>query len=214
MTVLTEAQFQELENCLISDRLQNVGLHYDLLDHFYCLTTLYMDQGKEFPEAMAQAKKELAPEGFSTIEEEVSIFLQFNFQIQMNRILYSGAFLATFGQTAYVLFRNLKWPAANAFLILGIMALFFMVLPVLSYRIYKRGKSMEYYVKFRMIIGMLAIALFGLGSAFKVFYLPGANIQILAGTALLALGFFPMYFWQLFTEANKKEAGNLSLSNP
>lgn len=203
MTTLSDIQFRELENRLRKAGLLMPGLYHDLLDHMYCLTTKYMDEeGKSFEEALDKAQKNLAPDGFIAIEHDVSFFLNFHIQIRMKRILYLGAFLAAFGQTAYVLFRTLHWPGANYFLFGGIFSLLFLLLPGLLFQFKQNVDQLSSAKKIRFGSGVAGVVLFALGSAFKVFYLPGGNVQILLGTSLLALVFFPLYFWQVYKEAS------------
>ena len=198
MSTLSDEEFEKLELRLRQSGIKQSGLYHDLLDHFYCLTTVYMERGKSFPEALREAEKELAPDGFSTLEHEVSFYLTFDFQLHMNRLLYGGAFVAAVGQTLYVLFRTLHWPYAETFLVAAIFALFFLLIPglILQYRENRTGLSMAERIRF--FSGLGGLALFGMGSAFKLMYWPIANAQILLGTALLALLFFPLYFYQMY----------------
>jgi hypothetical protein len=209
MNVLNDAQMAQLEEILRQTTFKNRGLYYDLLDHFYCLTTLYMDQGLSFELSLEKALKELAPEGFTTIDQEVTFFLTFNFQLKMNKLFYSGAFLAAFGETLYVLFRSLKWPGQDGFLFMGIFALFFMLIPALIYQFRENAPRLNRLVRFRFFSGLLGIAIFGLGSAFKIFHLPAANMQIVLGTGLLAFFFFPLFFYQKYMNSSQLESKSI-----
>jgi hypothetical protein len=204
---LTDAQFEKLELQLKNAGLNRKALFHDLLDHYYCLTTMYMDEGQNFETASKTAFKELAPDGFSAIEQELQIFLNFNIHLRMNRILYSGAFLAALGQTLYVLFKTLHWPGANIALMLACAALFFMVLPVWILQLRSAYSKMPSARKIRIISGLLAISFFALGSVFKIQHYIGANALILLGTAILAILFFPLFFWEQYKEAVKKSSG-------
>jgi hypothetical protein len=204
MTVLTDEQFDLLESQLKSAGLHKKGLYNDLLDHYYCLTTFYMNSGHPFQESCLKAYKELAPNGFNEIEQELNIFLTINIQIRMNRILYSGALIATVGQTLYVLFRTLHWPGGAIALMIGCFALFLMVVPVLLIRFMTSGNHYSTSERFRYISGLAGISLFAMGSVFKIMHWPGANIQIILGTALLALLFFPLFFWQQYKKATEE----------
>jgi hypothetical protein len=201
MTVLTDEQFYLLEEHLNSSGLHRKGLYNDLLDHYYCLTTYYMDKGHPFKESSIMAYKELAPNGFNEIEQELNIFLTIKIQIHMNRILYSGAFIAAVGQTLYVLFRTLHWPGGPIVFMIGCFALFLMVVPVLLIRFFKPATRYSLADRFRHLSGISGISFFAMGSAFKIMHWPGANVQILLGTASLALLFFPLFFWQQYKKA-------------
>lgn len=204
MHSLTDEQFEELENQLIKAGLRHQALFHDLLDHYYCLTTYYMDGGASFDMAASMAYQELAPDGFNSIDQELQFLLQFNFQIRMNRILYVGAFLATTGQALYVLFRNLRWPGANLLLLMGCAALFFMVLPVWVTQFLRTSHQMSSLRQTRIVSGFFGLGLFALGSAFKLLHLPTANIQIILGISGLVLVFFPLFFWEQYKDSIRK----------
>lgn len=205
MMALTDPQFEILEDRLRNSKLRQSGLYHDLLDHFYCLTTQHMEQGKTFDEALELAQKELAPEGFSVIDTEISFLLTFDFQIRMRKLLYGGAFVAAFGQTLYVLFRTLHWPGANMWLVVAVASLFCMLIPGLIYEYRGNADRLSSAVRLRIMSGLAGLSFFGLGSAFKVMHWPGANVQILLGTALLALLFFPLYFWQMYQHSLRQQ---------
>jgi hypothetical protein len=166
-----------------------------------------MDRGHDFESASTVAYKELAPDGFPAIEQELQIFLNFNFHLRMNRILYLGAFLAAFGQTMYVLFKTLHWPGANLMLVVACSALFFMVLPVWILQLRSAYSKMNSGKRIRIISGLLAISSFALGSVFKIQHFLGSNVLLLFGTAILALVFFPLFFWEQYKEAVKQSSG-------
>lgn len=201
MTVLTDEQFDLLEAQLKSAGLHKKGLYNDLLDHYYCLTTFYMDNGQPFRESSQKAYKELAPNGFNEIEQELNIYLTINIQIRMNRILYSGALLAAVGQTLFILFKTLHWPGGPMAFMIGCVALFFMVVPVMIIRFINSSGKYSVADRLRYLSGLAGICFFEMGSAFKIMHWPSANIQILLGTASLALVFFPLFFWHQYKKA-------------
>jgi hypothetical protein len=205
MMVLTDEQFDLLEKRLQQAQVRQSGLYHDLLDHFYCLTTVYMEKGKPFHEALDMAQQELAPEGFSDIDREVTFFLTFDFQIRMNKFLYGGAFVAAFGQTLYVLFRTLRWPGSEYFLMMAVSALFIFLIPGLVHKYRENAPGLSQAVRIRILSGLVGLGLFGLGSAFKVMHWIAANVQIILGTALLTLVFFPLYFWQMYKQETFKQ---------
>jgi hypothetical protein len=201
MIGLTDSQFEILELRLKKAGLKKTGLYHDLLDHFYCETEALVYKGIPFETAMERAFNQLAPDGVQAIEEELFFLLTFNKQLSMNRLLYVGGFIATVGQTLYVLFRTLHWPGAQTCLILACGALFLMVIPALIYRINRNYSQLTQSTRYRILAGLLGIGLFGGGSFFKIMHWPSANIQILLGTGLLALVFFPIYFWQEYQKS-------------
>lgn len=198
---MTDIQFSILEARLSEAGIKRAGLYADLLDHYYCLTESYMVQGLTFEESCQLAILEMAPDGFSSIEKDLDFLLTFNFQVNMKRLLYSGGLIATVGQTLYVLFRQQHWAGAPFFLMVACVALFLMVIPALIVEYAQKSKSISGNVRLRILSGLVGIALFGAGSAFKLAHWPGASIQIVVGTAILALLFFPLYFWQQYQKS-------------
>lgn len=208
MTIsLTDAQFDQLEEHLTRAGLHRKALFHDLLDHYYCLTTRYMGEGKPFEEASKSAYRELAPDGFPAIENQLQIFLHFNIHLRMNRILYLGAFVAAFGESMYVAFRNFHWPGASFMLMLACAALFFMVLPVWVIQFVQNRHTMRVGKRIRIIAGLAGIAFFGMGSAFKVLHWAGANVQLLAATVLFGFVFFPLFFWEQYRNSVRQAEG-------
>jgi len=198
MMCLSDQQFERLESRLKAAGIKRDGLYHDLLDHFYCLTIDYMETGRNFEEALHLAYQEIAPDGFSAIEQELNIFLTFNIQIRMNKVLYSAAFIAAFGQTMYVTFNKLHWPGGPAFLWVACAATLFFVIPILVHKYWSNRSEYSTRERFRFMSGIVAVGFFTLGSALKIMHLPSANVQILLGTFLFAFVFFPLYFWEQY----------------
>jgi len=198
MICLNDQQFAQLEDKLKSEGIQRDGRYHDLLDHFYCLTSFYMEAGQSFETASKQAYQEIAPDGFSAIEQELNLFLTFNIQIRMNKVLYSTAFAAAFGQTMYLLFKTLHWPGGPAFLMMACASILCVVVPILVFK-YIKGRAEFSLIKLiRFMAGIIAISLFSIGSALKIMHLPTANTQIVLGSGILALVFFPLYFYEQY----------------
>jgi hypothetical protein len=201
ITVLSDFQFDVLEKHLQAEGFRQGGLFQDVLDHMYCLTTRYMENGLSFEQAMKMASSDLHPDGLGGIDEEVTQYLHFSFHCRMNKLLYGAAFVAAFGQTLYILFKTLHWPAANLSLIVACTALLLVVIPILTWQYLRTRSTKSGLVRWRIVSGILALIFFGMGSVFKVMHLPSANIQMLLGTFLLAFVFFPIFFWQQYQKA-------------
>lgn len=201
MIGLTDSQFEQLEQKLKSAGIQREGLYNDLLDHYYCLTEAYVANGFDFEMAAEKAIQELAPEGFESIEQELIFLLTFKFQTSMNRLLYSGAFAAAFGLTFFVLFRMFLWPGVSIFLMVADFSLLFVVVPVMLIQLRQNSAQLSSTTRFRILFGLMAIGLFGLGSMFKIMYWPGASALIIVGTVTLGLIFLPLFFWQEYQKS-------------
>lgn len=200
MIGLSDSQFEILEGHLTASGLHQKGLYDDLLDHYYCLTERYMQEGLAFEPAAQKALAELAPDGFETIENELISLLTFNFQINMKRFLFAGGFVSTFVVSLAFLFRMLHWPGANALWLTGLSALLFMSVVVLGINLMKkRGPASP--EKTRISLGIVTTIFLCIGFLFKLMHWPGANLNILLGFIILCFVFLPLFFWQLYQKS-------------
>ena len=180
ITVLSDFQFDVLEKHLQAEGFRRGGLFQDVLDHMYCLTTRYMENGLSFEQAMKMASSDLHPDGLGGIDEEVTQYLHFSFHCRMNKLLYGAAFVAAFGQTLYILFKTLHWPAANLSLIVACTALLLVVIPILTWQYLRTRSTKSALVRWRIVSGILALIFFdmnhGIGqrigrTRWKVFFM-------------------------------------------
>ena len=201
MIGLSDAQFEMLEQQLKKSELARIGLYHDLLDHYYCLTESFMQQGFAFEEAAQKALTELAPEGFDTIENELNFLLTFKFQIKMKRLMYSGGFASSFCISLFFLFKIQHWPGSGWLAITGFGILLLVLVPTLFVSLIQNSADLSRAEKIRFVTGLFAAIFLAGGGLFKVGHWPGASAQLVLGFVLLSFVFLPLFFWQLYQKS-------------
>jgi hypothetical protein len=185
---------------IITARLKTGGIKdnrllSDLLDHI--CTYIEENDGDDFNALLADAFQLLAPNGVHEIEEERYFLFHFNKQLTMKRVLFFSGFASAFLVTTGLTFKLMHWPAATVILTLGYFAfLFTLVLIAVNAARHINEQSTAYRV--RIFTGLIAASLICIGSIFKQFHLPSANIQFVLGIFLLNFIFLPMFFYQLY----------------
>lgn len=118
----------------------------------------------------------------------------------MKRIMYGSGFLAAFGISTGLMFRTMHWIGADMILLVGFFALLLSVIVLLVNAIRHMNKHSSAY-NARMILGVASGFLIASGSIFKMFWMPGANIQMVLGMGIFSFIFLPMFFYQLYVKA-------------
>lgn len=179
----------------IAAQVSDVQLRAELLDHCCCAIEAYLDAGITFETAREKAIMQLHHRGFSAIEAELYFQLNQIIPLVMKKLQYFTGFLAAMLLCPGLLFRFMHWPGADILLLCGHLLLLLTMLNLLVQlvRFPKAFDSLTYY---RILFGGLAGAFIAVGSTFKIFHWPSANIQFILGMGLFTLLFLPLYFWQ------------------
>ena len=197
MTVFSKTHVQIIEERLRKSGLKNEAILIDLIDHYSCVIEEDMDKGISFEEAYNRAWNSISPNGTIEIEEELLFLLNLNNQIVMKKIMYLSGFLAASTITLSFLFRTLHWPGARVFHISGFSFLFITCLILLANTIQNKSKLTRQEMA-RIFSGNAAAFLISVGSLFKSFYMPGANIMMLLGFVVLISLYIPLFFHHLY----------------
>jgi hypothetical protein len=197
MPVFSKTHVEIIEERLRQSGLQNESIILDLIDHYCCIVEEEMDKGRSFDEAYTKAWNSISPNGTIEIEEELIFLLNLNNQIVMKKIMYLSGFFAASTITLSFLFRTLNWPGARVFHILGFSFLFITCLILLVNAIRNKSKLSKQEMA-RIVSGNSAAFLISLGSLFKSFYMPGANVMMLLGFVILISFYIPMFFHHLY----------------
>ena len=187
----------------ISRRLTDGGvkdqrLHADLVDHI--CSYLEEQESDDFAELLEQSIHLLAPNGVQEIEEERFFLFHFHKQLTMKKILFFSGFATTFLLTTGFTFKQLHWPGANVLLTLGNSGLIFTILLIASNGI-RQASNHTTAFNVRIFTGVIAALLIAMGSLFKLFHFPSANIQFVLGILLLNFVFLPLFFYQLYKQS-------------
>jgi hypothetical protein len=200
MYLLSEEQVENVLERITKSGLSNRKLTDDLLDHFCCFMEEQIDIGKDFEAAFTEAYKAITPNGAQEIQEELFFLLTFKKQTNMKRIMYGSGFLAAFGISTGLMFKIMHWPGAQVTLLAGFIALIVSVVVLLINALRHIDKHSSAY-NARLIIGVAAGFFIASGSIFKIFWMPGANIQMVLGMGIFSFIFLPMFFYQLYKKA-------------
>ena len=186
---------------LVEDGIRDARLQSDLLDHICCY--IEEQETNDFDLLLQQAFCLLAPNGMHEIEEERFFLFHFHKQLTMKRILFFCGFATTFLLTTGFTFKQMHWPGANICLVTGNLALI-VTIALIAINAFKKARFHSAAFNVRVFTGVLAALFIGVGSMFKFFHLPSANIQFLLGILILNFVFLPMFFYQLYKQSLSK----------
>jgi hypothetical protein len=193
---MIERQYEELFE-MVTSEISSEKLRLEVYDHVCSCIEFLMDQGADFDSAKAEALLELAPRGLHHIEQETFILLTLTISFIMKKLMYfCGLFATLFILTGFVV-RWMHWPGATAFMFMGNSFLFLTMIFSASNLIVNRKKLSSLQIA-QSGIGILSGALISVGTLFKIFHLPTANIQVMLGMCLLIAVVVPSYFWQFY----------------
>ncbi len=118
----------------------------------------------------------------------------------MNRLLNILSYITILLAVVGFVFKLHHWPGAGPMLIfsLGFLSLFFFP----AYIVYRIKEAKERGQKTMNIIGFTCIAIFNLGTLFKIMHWPVANTLLIFSVVLFAFGFIPVYVVYHFKKSN------------
>ncbi len=193
---MEEQQYKELSE-LVSRDISIEKLRLEVYDHICSCIEYLMEQGEDYESAKQSALSELAPKGLHHIEQETFILLTLTNSFIMKKLMYfCGLFATLFILTGFVV-RWMHWPGATAFMFMGNSFLFLTMLFSASNLIMNRKKLSSLQIA-QSGIGILSGILISVGTLFKIFHFPTANIQVMMGMCLLIAIVVPSYFWQFY----------------
>lgn len=194
MAKLTQSQINQIAAC-IDAQVGDAQLRAELLDHCCCAIEVHLDAGMAFEAAREKAILQLHHDGLAAIE--VDLFFQLNqiIPLVMKKLQYFTGFLAAMLLCSGLLFRFLHWPGADILLLCGHLLLLLTMLNLLV-QLVRFPKAFDSLTFYRTLFGGLAGTFIAVGSTFKIFHWPSANIQFILGMGLFTLLFLPLYFWQ------------------
>jgi len=209
MVQLNDEQVDVVHHRIVSDEVISTDLQNSLLDHYCCFIENLMSAGADFELAYQQAFVAITPNGAQEIQHELDLILTLKQITSMKRTIYGFGFLATFCLSTGLMFRSMHWPGAPALTLAGFVFLI-VTSAALVYNIVQQKGVHKLSYKIRVALGFVAIVLISTGSIFKAFNFPYANIQLIAGMALLNFLFLPMFFYYLYKQALQSSLGKQS----
>lgn len=197
MTVFNRSHVQLIEKRIRLSGLTNSQLIDDMVDHYCCLVEEEMDKGASFDEAYKKAWNCISPNGLVEIENELFLMLNFNKHIQMKKLMYLTGFLAAMFIATGFLFRILHWPGAVAVSFLGYAFLFISCVIIMINRFVQKTVSSKMDLV-RAYAGNITALLISVGSMFKAFHFPAANMLLLLGFIALIAVYLPTFFYHAY----------------
>lgn len=198
---LTEHQVQVIEDFVDSQGIRIRTLRDDVVDHLCCVLESEMDKGSSFEELLDQATSDLAPNGLGDIQDKTLFLLNARRIIFMKKVMYSIGFLGSLSLTAGLTLNLLQVPFGTDLLTVGFLTLLLVFIPLLAIDRYKIALSKALSVRLKIILGAIAAALTGLSGLFKLLHLQGAEILLILGALVFALGFLPFFYFTMYKKS-------------
>lgn len=198
---LTEHQVQVIEDFVDSQGIRIRTLRDDVVDHLCCVLESEMDKGSSFEELLDQATADLAPNGLGDIQDKTLFLLNARRIIFMKKVMYSIGFLGSLSLTTGLTLNLLQVPFGTDLLTVGFLTLLLVFIPLLAIDRYKIALSKALSVRLKIILGAIAAALTGLSGLFKLLHLQGAEILLILGALVFALGFLPFFYFTMYKKS-------------
>ena len=198
---LTEQQVQAIEDYVDSQGIRIQTLRDDVVDHLCCVVESKMGKGDSFDELLIQASTDLAPEGLMIIENQTIFLLNAKRIIFMKKLIYSIGFLGSVTLTAGITFTLLRFQYGSELFTIGFLTLLLVFVPLLAIDRYKVALSKALSIRLKIILGAGAATITGLSGLFKLLHLQGAEVLLMLGAFLFAVGFLPFYFFTMYRKS-------------
>jgi len=115
----------------------------------------------------------------------------------MYLIGFAGAVTLTTGIT----FKLLWYPMANILFTIGFLVLLLIFVPMLAFDRYKVAIAKALSERLKIILGSIAGVIVGLSGLFKFLHWQGAEVLLLAGAFIFAVGYLPFLFFTMYKKS-------------
>jgi hypothetical protein len=160
-----------------------------------------LGEGKSFEQLLNEAVRDLAPKGLNSIEQETIFLLNYKRIIIMKKAIYIVGFIASLTLTAGITFKLLRMEGGSELFISGFLIFFLLFIPLLAIDRYKVAISKAISYKLKIILGTAAAIITGLSGLFKLMHLQGADLLLMLGAFVFALGFLPFLFFRMYKKS-------------
>lgn len=174
------------------------SLRDDVIDHLCCVIEQDLEKGKPFDQLLQAAVLDLAPNGLKDIQNQTVFLLNSKRIIAMKKLMYLVGFLGAITLTAGVTLKLLSMPWAYELFSVGFLTLLLVFIPLLAFDRYKVAISKALTERLKIILGTTAAVMVGLSGLFKMMHLQGAEILLMLGAIVFALGFLPFFFFTMY----------------
>lgn len=198
---ITEAQEDLIRQKVVAHQFQLQGLADDLIDHIYCYMHEHGREDQDFDEQLNEAIRMMAPDGLNAIENETFYLLNFKRMILMKRLLFVLGLLSTMALSSGVIFKLSHWPGANVLLGSGTIVGLLIYLPLWAFDKMKYKMVQRPLDRWKLLIGLSAGILMGLGTLMKTFHYMGAEMVFTIGAFVFIIGFLPLFFFSSYRKS-------------
>jgi hypothetical protein len=116
----------------------------------------------------------------------------------MKKLTYFIGFIGSVSISVGETFILLHLPGANKLFLTGFFMLLLVFVPLLLVDKYKSGFFGIRSERIKLILGGISSIILGFSGLFKILHLQGADVLLIMGTLIFALGFLPMYFYSMY----------------
>lgn len=203
---LTDQQEELIKARVLAHDFKIESLAEDLIDHIYCYLYEHGKEDQDFDSQLERAVHLLAPDGLNSIEDETFYLLNFKRMILMKRLIFVIGLLSTMAFCCGVIFKLFHWPGANVLLGTGTLSTLLIYIPLWTMDRFKYRMVHKSIDRWKLIIGMSAGIMMGLGTTMKALHLMGADIVFISGAFVFTLGFLPLFFLSSYRNSIKAKA--------
>ncbi len=197
---LTPEQEDIIESFVDGHKLKIPSLCDDLIDHLCSVVENGLGKGESFEQLLNEAVKDVAPTGLNNIERKTIFLLNYKRIIIMKKAIYIVGFIGSLTLTAGITFKLLRMGGSELF-ISGFLIIFLLFIPLLAIDRYKVAISKAISFKLKIILGTTAAIITGLSGLFKLMHLQGADLLLMLGAFVFAVGFLPFLFFTMYKKS-------------
>ncbi|WP_298543963.1 hypothetical protein [uncultured Aquimarina sp.] len=198
---LSIEQEEKIKDFVDKQGLRIQALKDDILDHLCCVVESELKAGKTFDQSLQDAILELAPNGLIDLERKTFFLLNSKRIIMMKKLMYFIGFVGALTLTTGITFKILWYPGANKLFITGFLLLLLVFVPMLAFDKYKVAIAKTLSERLKIILGCVSGVIVGLSGLFKLMHWMGAEVLLLAGAFVFAIGYLPFLFFTMYKRA-------------
>ncbi|WP_299606683.1 hypothetical protein [uncultured Aquimarina sp.] len=198
---LDEEQEKRIEEFVDKQDFRLVSLRDDILDHLCCVVESDLRAGKTFDQSLKDAVFDLAPNGLIDLEKKTFFLLNSKRIIMMKKLMYLIGFIGSLMLTTGIVFKLLWYPGANMLLMTGFLVLLLIFVPMVTIDKYKVTIAKNLSERLKIILGCVSAVVVGLAGLFKVMHWMGAEVLLLAGGLIFAVGYLPFLFFTMYKKS-------------
>lgn len=198
---LTVEQQAYIDQYVRSKGLKNESLKDDVVDHLCCVIESSTDNKKSFQEILDLAVADLAPNGLADLENRTFFLLNSKRILIMKKTMYLTGFAGSLILTAGITFKLLRMPYGGELFMAGFLILLLLFIPMLTIERYKVAVSKAISHRLMIMLGGIAAVITGLSGLFKIMHLQGADVLLMLGAFVFALGFLPFLFFNIYKKS-------------